>query len=154
MGNEEYLENSYQFIFLKVKYMISDTFESFAKKHNLNYAYQEFNNCFGGNWWVCTHSLYNDSGCFTIHCVPGRGDVDCYFAARFSTDRKVLCENLINIYEIEKDIWVKHEKIWIFKNPFFYWSQDRVIKAILEVMETSIAKNNEFLEIWFDASNE
>ena len=41
--------------------------------------YKDFKNCFGGNWWVYTHSLYNDSGCFTIHCLPQRGEVDCYF---------------------------------------------------------------------------
>ena len=34
-------------------------FTILAKKYNLNYQYQDFKNCFGGNWWVYTHSLYN-----------------------------------------------------------------------------------------------
>ena len=41
-------------------------FTYLAQKYNLKYKYQDFENCFGGNWWVYTHSLYNDSGCFTI----------------------------------------------------------------------------------------
>lgn len=34
-------------------------FKKLAKKYNLNYQYQDFKNCFGGYWWVYTHSLYS-----------------------------------------------------------------------------------------------
>lgn len=122
-------------------------FNDLAQKYGLKYQYQEFKNCFGGNWVVYTHSLYNNSGCFTIHCLPQRGEVDCYFASNFSNDRTALCEVLINIFDIEKDIWDKHEKIWIFKNPFCYWNLNKTIKTILEVIEASIQKSNEFAGI-------
>ncbi len=26
-------------------------FANLAKKYNLSYQYQDFHNCFGGNWW-------------------------------------------------------------------------------------------------------
>ena len=122
-------------------------FTDLANKYNLNYQYQDFKNCFGGNWWVYTHSLYNDSGCFTIHCLPQRGEVDFYFADKFSTDRKELCSKAINVYEVEKENWEKKAKIWFFKNPFYYWNQDKIIKTLIEVINVSIEKNNEFFGI-------
>ena len=122
-------------------------FTDLANKYNLNYQYQDFKNCFGGNWWVYTHSLYNDSGCFTIHCLPQRGEVDFYFADKFSTDRKELCSKAINVYEVEKEIWEKKAKIWFFKNPFYYCNQDKIIKTLIEVINVSIEKNNEFFGI-------
>ena len=125
-------------------------FTILAEKYNLNYQYQDFKNCFGGNWWVYTHSLYNDSGCFTIHCLPQRGEVDCYFTEKFSTDRKELCGQIINVFEIEKDIWNKNERIWIFKKPFYYWNPERIIKTLIQVIEISIEKNNEFFGVKID----
>ena len=122
-------------------------FEELAKKNNLTYQYQEFNNCFGGSWFVYTHSLYNDSGCFTIHCLPQRAEVDCYFANNFSTDRKELCGKAINVFKVEEEIWNKNEKIWIFRNPFYYWKPERMIKTLIEVINVSIEKNNEFFGI-------
>ena len=96
--------------------------------------------------------MYNDSGCFTIHCLPQRGEVDFYFADKFSTDRKELCSKALNVYEVEKEIWEKKTKIWFFKNPFYYWNQDKIIKTLIEVINVSIKKNNEFFGIkikWF-----
>ena len=118
-----------------------------ANKYNLKYQYQEFTNCFGGNWVVYTHSLYNASGCFTICYLPQRGEIDCYYAERFSADRKELCDKLINVFEAEKDIWINKAKFWIFKKPFYYWSPDRIIKTLIEVINVSIKKNNEFFGI-------
>lgn len=131
---------------------IKEKFSELAKKYNLTYQYQEFENCFGGHWFVCTHSLYNYSGCFTIHCLPQRDEVDCYYAETFSEDRRELCGKPINIFEIEKEMWRKNERIWFFKNPFFYWNTERVIKTIIEVITKSIEKNNEFFGIKIDYS--
>ena len=122
-------------------------FTDLAKKYNLSYRYQEFKNCFDGNWFVYTHSLYNDSGCFTIHCVAQRAEVSCYFTTKFSTVRKELCGNPIHILEVEKEIWKKNEKIWFFKNPFFYWNPDNIIKTLIEIISVSIEKNNEFFGV-------
>ena len=124
-----------------------EEFTNLAKKYNLNYRYQEFHNCFGGYWTVLTHSLYNSTGCFTIHCLPQRGEVDFYFTEKFSTNRKELCGNLVNVYAVEKEIWRKNAKIWIFKNPFFYLSEDKIIKTLIEVINVLIDKNNEFFGV-------
>ena len=71
----------------------------------------------------------------------------CYYAEKFSNDRKELCGKLINVFEVEKEIWDKNEKIWFFKNPFYYWNPDKVIKTLIEVIKISIKKNNEFFGI-------
>ena len=122
-------------------------FDDLAKKYKLSYQYQVFEKCFGGNWYVIAHSLYNTSGCFTIHCLPQRGEVDCYYAEKFSNDRKKLCGKLVNIFEVERDIWSRKEKIWFFKNPFYYWNSDRIIKTLIEVITVSIEKHNQFFGI-------
>lgn len=119
-------------------------FNCLAKKYGLEYKYQEFQNCFGGNWFVFTHSLFNDSGCFTVHCLPQRGEIDCYFSESFSYDRSRLCENLVNVFDIEKEIWLERQKLWIFRNPFCYWNSDKFIKTLLEVINISLEKASEF----------
>ena len=93
-------------------------FTDLAKKYNLNYKYQEFKNCFGGNWLVCTHSLYNDSGCFTIHCLPQRGEVDFYFADKFSTDRKELCSKAVNVMKLKNLFGKRKQKYGFLKIHF------------------------------------
>ena len=122
-------------------------FSDLSSENNLIYEYQEFKNCFGGNWWVCTHSLYNDSGCFTIHCLPHRGEVDFYFADKFSTDRNELCQREINVFEVEKDIWERDAKVWVIRNPFYFWSSKRIMKTLIEVIKISIEKNGEFFGV-------
>ena len=103
MENKKPLETTNKLLFLGGNLMdFKKEFTNLAKKYNLNYQYQDFKNCFEGNWWVYTHSLYNDSGCFTIHVLPQRGEVDCYFTEKFSTDRKELCGNPIHVFEVEK----------------------------------------------------
>ena len=64
-------------------------------------------------------SFYNDSGCFTIYIEIQRGMVFWYFS-RFSTGREELCEKEINVSSIEPQIRDKNERVWIFKNPFYY----------------------------------
>ena len=122
-------------------------FSQLAEKYNLNYQYQDFKNCFGGNWWVYTHSLYNDSGCFTVHCLPQRSEVDFYFTEKFSNDRKQLCGKPIIVFEVEKEIWDKNSKIWFFKNPFYHWNSEKIIKTLIEVIKVLIEKNNEFFGV-------
>ena len=118
-----------------------------AKKYNLQYQCQVFKNCYGGNWIVCDHSLYNDSGCFTMHHVLQRNEVDFYFANKFSTDMKALCDKDVNVYVVEKEIWKKREKFLFFKNPFYYLSPERIMKTVIEIINVSIEKNNEFFGV-------
>lgn len=129
-------------------------FTVLAEKYNLNYQYQDFNNCYGGNWRVYTHSLYNNSGCFTIHVLPQRGECDCYYAEKFSTDRKELCDKPINVYEVEKEIWDKNAKILFFKNPFYYWNQKNIIKTLIEIINVLIERYNEFFGVKIKQINE
>ena len=126
---------------------VKEELSSLAQKYGLKYQCQDFENCYGGDWWVCTHSLYNESGCFTIHCLPQRAEVEFYFAERFSRNRSQLCDQEINVYEFEKEIWEKDRKIGSFKIPFYYWNRDRIIKALIKVITALIEKNNEFFGV-------
>ena len=104
----------------------------FARKYGLKYQYQEFENCFGGTVLVCTHSIYNESGCFTIHCVPQRLEVDFYFSDRFSRNLRELCSKDVNVYAAEKEIWDKSQKFGPFKNPFYFWSPNNIINTLIK----------------------
>lgn len=126
---------------------IEKQFDFLVKDYNLKYVYQEFKNCYGGNWCVYTHSFYNDSGCFTIHNLPQRGELDFYYAKKFSKVRKDLYEQLIGITSIEKEIWDKNSKFLFFRNPFFWWSSSRVLKTLAEVIKKQIEDNGEFFGI-------
>lgn len=125
----------------------NEKLKNLARKYGLKYQYQEFENCYGGNWLVCTHSIYNESGCFTIHCVPQRLEVDFYFSDRFSRNQRELCTKEVNVYEFEKSTWEKDQKIGPFKNPFFFWSPNNIIDTLIKVIAELIKKNNEFFGV-------
>ena len=126
---------------------IEKQFDFLVTDYGLKHAYQDFNNCFGGHWWVCTHSYYNESGCFTIHNLPQRGELDFYYAKEFSNIRKDLCEQRINISAIGTEIWEKNEKFLFMKNPFFWWSEKKVLKSLAEVIEAEIKSTGQFFGI-------
>ncbi|MBE6601039.1 MAG: hypothetical protein E7637_00830 [Ruminococcaceae bacterium] len=125
---------------------IEELFDFLRKDFNLSYRYQEFANCYGGNWIVQTHSFYNDSGCFTIYIEIQRG-IDFWYSSRFSTVREELCEKEIDVSSIEPQIWDKNARFWIFKNPFFWWSDNRVLHTLAEVLKVHLVSNNEFFGI-------
>ena len=125
---------------------IEEMFDFLKKDYNLSYRYQEFVNCYGGGWTVQTHSFYNDSGCFTIRIEIQRG-MDFWYASRFNTERKALCEKEIDVSSIEPQIWNKYEKIWFFKNPFFWWNDNKVLSTLAEALKVHLAKDNEFFGI-------
>lgn len=125
---------------------IEKLFDFLVKDYNLSYRYQEFTNCYGGNWIVQTHSFYNDSGCFTIYIEIQRG-MEFWYASRFSTKREDLCEREIYVSSIEPQIWNKHQRIWIFKNPFFWCSDNKVLSTLAEALKAHLAKDNEFFGI-------
>ena len=125
---------------------IEKLFDFLKKDYNLSYRYQEFINCYGGNWTVQTHSFYNESGCFTIYFEIQRG-MYFYYASHFSTERKELCEREIDVSSIEPQIWKKKGRIFIFNNPFFWWSDNKVLRTLAEVLKIHLAKHNEFFGI-------
>ncbi len=125
---------------------IEELFDFLKKDYNLSYRYQEFINCYGGGWTVQTHSFYNDSGCFTIYIEIQRG-MFFWYASRFSTEREELCEKAIDVSSIEPQIWDKHERICIFKDPFFWWKDNKVLRTLAEALKVHLAKDNEFFGI-------
>ena len=125
---------------------IEKTFDFLVKDYNLSYRCQEFENCYGGNWTVQTHSFYNDMGCFTIQIVIQR-ELNFWCASRFSTEHEKLCERAINVASIEPQIWNKHEKFWIFKRPFFWCSYNKVLSALAEALKVHLEKEKEFFGI-------
>ena len=46
-----------------------------------------------------------------------------------------------------KEIWDKNSKIWFFKNPFYHWNSEKIIKTLIEVIKVLIEKNNEFFGV-------
>lgn len=122
---------------------IENMFDFLQKEYGLSYKQQEFKNCYGGNWVVHTHSFYNDSGCFTIYIEFQRG-IDFWYAPQFSTERKVLCGKEVDIRLIEPEIWDRYEKIWIFKRPFFWWNNKKILKTFALALRAHLEKNNDF----------
>jgi len=120
---------------------LRNQFNDIAERYGVNYQWQNFKD---GSY---AHSLYNESGCFTILCLPARGEIDCYYSKEFSNDKQRLCAKQINIYEVEKDIWERNKRKWIFKIPFQFWGHDRTIRTIIEVIQASVNKTNIFYGI-------
>ena len=132
---------------------IEKLFAFLEDNYDLSYKYQEFTNCFGGNWAVQTHSFYNDSGCFTIYIEVQRG-MDFWYASRFSTERDRLCETGVDVSSIEPQIWNKHKRILCFNNPFFWWSNKKVLLALAEALKSHLEKHNEFFGIQVTPKND
>ena len=126
---------------------IGESFDFLVKDYDLSYKYQEFINCYGSSWTVQTHSFYNYSGCFTIYIEVQRG-MNFWYASSFSTERKELCEREIDVSTIEPQVWDKHKKIWIFRNPFFWWNNKKVLCTLAEVLKVHLAKTNDFFGIY------
>ena len=115
-----------------------------VEKYNLKFADQTFNSTPFGNWVTKTYSFYNDSGCFTISELLQRDEIDFYFSDIFSNDYRVLKQVQLNVWEND-EILRKHQK-WIFglKNPFFWYSKKKYMKALAETIKKKISENNEF----------
>lgn len=126
---------------------IASIFYFLVKDFGMNYQHQEFRGCYGGHWNIYTYSYYNESGCFTIHTLPQRGELDFYYSHIFATERELLCERIIDIRLIESEIWDKYTKIGRVNNPFFWWSKRRVLTVLAEVIKVHVSKYGEFLGI-------
>ncbi len=124
-----------------------------AQRYDLNYQYQQFDNCYGGYWFVCTHSIYNKTGCFTVCCLPQRNEISFYYATKFSRNLKELCFQEVDVYQFEKDIWGKNSKIGPLKNPFFYWSENKIVNTLIKVIIAQIEKQHEFFGIKISSVN-
>lgn len=126
---------------------VKELFEFLIKEYGLSYQFQEFTNCYNGGWIVRTYSFFNDSGCFTISHLLQRDELDFFFAPYFAQDRKKLCVKDVNITAIEPHVWEKNSKVWIFKNPFFWWSNKRILTTFAEALKIHLMKSESFFGI-------
>lgn len=126
---------------------IEKLFDFLVNDYGLNYKYQQFSNCWGLGYFVNTYSFYNYSGCFTIQHTLQSNEIDFYHSFRFSTNREELCEKGIDIFSIEPEIWEKSEKIWLFKKPFYWWSNKNLLNTLSKVLKIHISKYNNFFDI-------
>ena len=89
---------------------VSRIFEFLVKEYKLEYVKKHFDNCYEGNWAVITYSYFNESGCFTIYTLPERGELDFFYAHKFSDNLNELCQSRVNIQSVGTQIWQKAKK--------------------------------------------
>ena len=118
-------------------------------EYEMKHAYQCFENCYGGHWFVYSHSYYNESGCFTIQVIPQRGEYDFYFTKEFSPTNEPLCSiglkdsavHIIDIRSIGQEIWKKAEK------KYWFWTYKRVLKTLALAIRDQVEKESSFFGI-------
>ena len=121
---------------------IEKTFAFLITDYHMNYAYQKFPHCPFGNWIIGTHSYYNDSGCFTIHILYQRNEIDFYYAKAYSTIREKLCESLIDEQEAYPEIWWKAKQKFMFSyRPQLY------LNTLAEVIKKQIEETGSFFGV-------
>jgi hypothetical protein len=124
--------------------MISVTkhFEFLIKEYSFEYSLIRFENFPFGNWYVDMYSYYNKNGCFSIYNIPQRGEWDYFFAKKFSTDITELMEQRIDIAAVEKEIWHKLRRKFLFRlrHNLFH-------KTLAEVIKKQISEQGEFYGI-------
>ena len=126
---------------------VRELFEFLIKDYGFSHEYQQFENCYNGNWVVQTHSFYNDNGCFTIHYLCQKNELNFYYASQFSSNLEELCERMVDVRSIEPTVWDRYSKIWIFNRPFFWWNNNKVLIVFAQALNTHLHKNNEFFGI-------
>lgn len=126
--------------------LICEEFSFLVDRYGFEYKYQTLD--LGDGWIVSLHSFYNATGCFTIHSMDSRGELDFYRSNQFSTDKKKLRETAINIYDVEKKLWKKRgDFLGIFPNLFFWWNTKKILKTVAEIVKLSIDRDGEFFGI-------
>lgn len=115
---------------------------------NLKYSAQTFENCPFGNYTTKTYSFYNDSGCFTVHVLEQRAELEFYYSNCFSDDLANLHKKSIDVYSTEKKIWNKRGKIFGFiPNLFFWFNNKKILETVAQVIKTQIQNYGEFFGV-------
>lgn len=127
--------------------MIDVIFDFLVSDYGFQYKKQEFHNCYGGHWLVRTYSYFNVSGCFTIHHLPSRGELEFFYAPQCSNNREELYQQRINVQSIEPELWRKYTHIGTIKRPFFWCNTTKVLTVLAEVMKKHISKHGEVFGI-------
>ena len=121
---------------------IEKTFKFLVDDYNLNYACQEFNDCYGGNWTIATHSYYNQTGCFTIQFLYQRSELGFYYSKAYSSKLKCLCEKRIDEQAACPEIWFEAKKRFFFAcRPQLY------LNTLAQVIKQQIKDTNSFFGV-------
>ena len=126
---------------------VEELFSFLVKDYGFVYREQDFQNCFGGKWFVKTYSFFNHNGCFTIHTLPQRGELDFYYSSHFCNTREGLCEKTLNVCSIEPKVWEQKTKLFGVNNPFFWWSDNRVLSTLATALKLHLSKHDAFFGI-------
>ena len=113
---------------------------SFLQEYKVFYKEQVFNHVFNTNFTVFTYSFYNKNGCFTIYNLPQRGEVYYYMSTKIEDNLIRLMDKEVNIFSMYPKIFDKH------KSRFFY-SFNKEIKILSEILKIEIVEKGEFFGI-------
>jgi hypothetical protein len=142
MGFREFLSKLFFSSNKKERAETEKQFEFLVNDYGLKHSYQDFNNCYGGYWYVRTHSYYNENGCFTIYNLPQRGELAFYRSKEFSDVLERLCERKIDVAYTGQEFLDKAEG-----NFPLNCGRDAILKTLAEVVKKQIEKDGEFFGI-------
>ena len=121
---------------------IQQTFRFLVEKYHFTYAYQEFHNCYHGNWVISAYSYYNTNGCFSVSLLQQRDELDFYYSRHYSTIRDELFEVRLEEQTICPDVWQRAKKRFLFAyRPQLY------IDTVAYVIKKQIETTNSFFGI-------
>ena len=125
---------------------IYEEFAFLVNEYKLKYTFQEFN--LGGGFIAQEYSFYNETGCFTIHSLPVRDELEFYYAKFCYANINSLQEKPLDVYNFEKDIWDKKSKWFNFiPNPFFWLNKGKILRTVADIIKLQIAVNKEFFGV-------
>ncbi|MBQ4099048.1 MAG: hypothetical protein IJC87_02850 [Clostridia bacterium] len=125
---------------------IYEIFSFLINNYKLNYVFQEFD--LGGGFVAQEYSFYNKTGCFTIHSLPVRDELEFYYAKSCYANINSLHENPLDVYNFGKDIWDKKSKWFKFiPNPFFWLDKTKILRTVADIIKLQIATNKEFFGV-------
>lgn len=125
---------------------IYEIFSFLVNYYKLNYVFQEFD--LGGGFIAQEYSFYNKTGCFTIHSLPVRDELEFYYAKSCYANINSLHEKPLDVYNFEKDTWDKRSKWFHFiPNPFFWFNKTKILRTVADIIKLQIAVNKEFFGV-------
>lgn len=99
-------------------------FSFLTEEYDLQYKYREFNNCFGGYWYVEAYSFYNESGCFTLHYLPQRDELDIYHSKSCVNDHQgLLGRHIGEIEAFGDEAWTEEKNKHKGSDGYVLYSQ-------------------------------
>lgn len=129
---------------------ILNLFDFLINEYKMKYIYKEFDNYLNTNATLITFTFYNDNGCFLIHNVPVKGEVEFIYLEninqlnQYGSNPSSVKKQNIDITSVHREIWDKYEKIGPFKNPLFWIRSNKVLKVLAEVVKKQIEFTGNF----------